>query len=42
MSACGVDGIAIGLVNYIEDFPVLRDEVLPRMERLGLRQPVAT
>ena len=42
MSACGVDGIAIGLVNYIEDFPVLRDEVLPRMERLGLRQPVGT
>jgi alkanesulfonate monooxygenase SsuD/methylene tetrahydromethanopterin reductase-like flavin-dependent oxidoreductase (luciferase family) len=41
MSDCGVDGMAIGLVNYIEDFPTLRDEVLPRMERLGLRQPVA-
>ena len=41
MSECGVDGIAIGLVNYITDFPVLRDEILPRMERLGLRLPVS-
>jgi hypothetical protein len=24
-------------VNYVDDFPALRDEVLPRMERLGLR-----
>jgi hypothetical protein len=31
--------MAIGLVNYIDDFPLLRDEVLPRMERAGLRQP---
>ena len=30
-------GIAIGLVNYISDFPVLLDEILPRLERLGLR-----
>jgi alkanesulfonate monooxygenase SsuD/methylene tetrahydromethanopterin reductase-like flavin-dependent oxidoreductase (luciferase family) len=35
----GLDGMAIGLVNYIDDFPLLRDEVLPRMERAGLRQP---
>jgi len=41
MSECGVDGIAIGLVNYITDFPVLRDEILPRIERLGLRLPVS-
>jgi alkanesulfonate monooxygenase SsuD/methylene tetrahydromethanopterin reductase-like flavin-dependent oxidoreductase (luciferase family) len=39
MNELGVDGIAIGLVNYITDFPVLRDEILPRMERLGLRLP---
>ncbi len=38
LSAAGVNGMAIGLVNYIEDFPALRDEVLPRMARLGLRQ----
>ena len=40
MSDCGLDGIAIGLVNYITDFPVLRDEILPRLERLGLRRGV--
>lgn len=34
----GMDGMAIGLVDYIGDFPVLRDEILPRMERLGLRR----
>ncbi|MDO9443580.1 MAG: LLM class flavin-dependent oxidoreductase [Beijerinckiaceae bacterium] len=37
MSEAGLDGMAIGLVNYIDDFPALRDEVLPRMQRLGLR-----
>ena len=35
----GLDGMAIGLVNYIDEFPHLRDEVLPRMERRGLRRP---
>lgn len=35
----GLDGMAVGLVNYITEFPHLRDEVLPRMERLGLRSP---
>ncbi len=35
----GLDGIAIGMVNCIEEFPMLRDEVLPRMEHLGLRRP---
>jgi hypothetical protein len=30
--------MAVGLVNYITDFPALREEVLPRMARLGLRQ----
>jgi len=38
LSEAGVNGMAIGLVNYITDFPALRDEVLPRMARLGLRQ----
>ena len=37
LSDAGLDGMAVGLVNYIADFPVLRDEVLPRMARLGLR-----
>ena len=38
MSDAGLDGMAIGLVNYVKDFPALRDEVLPRMARLGLRE----
>jgi alkanesulfonate monooxygenase SsuD/methylene tetrahydromethanopterin reductase-like flavin-dependent oxidoreductase (luciferase family) len=39
MSEAGLDGMAIGLVNYVSEFPHLRDGVLPRMERLGIRQP---
>ena len=34
----GLDGMAIGLINYIDEFPHIRDEVLPRMERLGIRE----
>ena len=39
MANAGLDGMAVGLVNYINEFPHLRDGVLPRMERLGLRLP---
>lgn len=39
LSDSGLNGMAIGMVNYVDEFPVLRDEILPRMERLGLRQP---
>lgn len=38
ISDCGVDGLAFGLVNYLNDLPAFRDEVLPRLERLGLRE----
>jgi FMNH2-dependent dimethyl sulfone monooxygenase len=41
LHAAGLDGVAVGLVDYIADFPALRDEVVPRMERLGLRRPVS-
>jgi alkanesulfonate monooxygenase SsuD/methylene tetrahydromethanopterin reductase-like flavin-dependent oxidoreductase (luciferase family) len=41
ISEAGLDGMAVGLVNYIDEFPTLRDEILPRLERLGLRQPAA-
>ncbi len=37
LADAGLNGMAIGLVNYVRDMPYLRDEVLPRMERLGLR-----
>jgi dimethylsulfone monooxygenase len=39
MSDAGLSGLAFGLVNYIDEFPFVRDELLPRLERLGLRQP---
>lgn len=41
LSDMGVSGIAMGLVNYTEHFPYFRDEVLPRLERAGLRKEVA-
>ena len=39
LSDAGLDGMAIALVNYVRELPVIRDEILPRLERLGLRQP---
>ena len=38
LAGCGLSGMAVGLVNYVDDMPVIRDEILPRMQRLGLRQ----
>ena len=35
----GLDGLACGMINYVDDFPHIRDEILPRMERVGLRLP---
>jgi dimethylsulfone monooxygenase len=40
LSEAGLAGIAMGLVNYVDHFPYVRDEVLPRLERMGLRSPV--
>jgi alkanesulfonate monooxygenase SsuD/methylene tetrahydromethanopterin reductase-like flavin-dependent oxidoreductase (luciferase family) len=37
MADAGLEGMAIGLVNYIDEMPHVRDEVLPRLERLGVR-----
>jgi hypothetical protein len=31
-------GIAISFVNYLDELPFFRDEVLPRLGRLGVRQ----
>jgi alkanesulfonate monooxygenase SsuD/methylene tetrahydromethanopterin reductase-like flavin-dependent oxidoreductase (luciferase family) len=36
----GFSGIALSMVNYGAELPYFRDEVLPRLERLGLREPV--
>ena len=38
LSEAGLDGMALILVNYVNEMPVLRDEVLPRLERLKIRQ----
>jgi len=31
--------MAIGMVNYIDEIPFVEAELLPRMQRLGLRDP---
>jgi dimethylsulfone monooxygenase len=38
ISAAGFIGTTITFVNYVDEFPYFRDEVLPRLEKLGLRQ----
>jgi FMNH2-dependent dimethyl sulfone monooxygenase len=38
LSNAGLDGMAVILVNYVNEMPVLRDEVLPRLERLKIRE----
>ena len=38
LSDCGLDGMAIATVNYVQELPIIQNEVLPRLERLGLRQ----
>jgi alkanesulfonate monooxygenase SsuD/methylene tetrahydromethanopterin reductase-like flavin-dependent oxidoreductase (luciferase family) len=38
LSHAGVNGIGISLINYLNELPFVRDEVLPRLERLGLRE----
>lgn len=35
----GFSGTTLAFVNYAEDFPYFRDEVLPRLEARGLREP---
>lgn len=38
VSALGYTAMCSSFVNYNDEFPYFRDEVLPRLERLGLRQ----
>ena len=37
VSRAGVKGIAFSFVNYNDELPYFRDEVLPRLARMGLR-----
>jgi alkanesulfonate monooxygenase SsuD/methylene tetrahydromethanopterin reductase-like flavin-dependent oxidoreductase (luciferase family) len=38
LSGAGLTGIGVSFVNYLDELPYFRDEVLPRLERLGLRE----
>lgn len=40
LSESGFSGIAMGLVNYTQEFPYFATEVLPRLERIGLRESI--
>jgi hypothetical protein len=42
LSQAGFDGVAIGFVNYRQELPYFMQEVIPRLERMGLRRPVPT
>ena len=37
LADAGLDGMALASVNYVQEMPIIRDELLPRLERLGLR-----
>ena len=41
LSKAGLTGIAISLVNYLDELPYFCDEVIGRLERMGLREKVA-
>jgi FMNH2-dependent dimethyl sulfone monooxygenase len=38
--AAGFDGAAIDFVNYLDELPYFAQEVIPRLERMGIRKPV--
>jgi dimethylsulfone monooxygenase len=42
IARAGFSGIAMGFVNYLAEFPFFRDEVLPRLERAGVRSSKRT
>lgn len=35
----GFAGCTLSFVDYVQEFPYFRDEVLPRLEKMGLREP---
>ena len=38
--AAGFAGCTLSFVDYVKEFPIFAAEILPRLERLGLRQPL--
>lgn len=41
LSATGLAGTTLAFVDYAKEFPYFRDEVIPRLEKKGLRKPVS-
>ena len=39
MSAAGLAGTSVAFLDYLKEIPYFVQEVLPRLERLGLRRP---
>jgi len=39
ISEAGFAGTTLSFVDYVKEFPYFRDEVIPRLERKGLRSP---
>ena len=37
LQTAGLDGLAINFVDYLKELPYFATEVLPRLEKLGLR-----
>ena len=37
LPSAGARGIALSFVNYTDELPFFRDEVMPRLARMGLR-----
>jgi FMNH2-dependent dimethyl sulfone monooxygenase len=42
VAKAGFFGLTLGFVNALQEFPLVRDEVLPRLVARGLRAPVET
>ena len=40
LSATGIAGTTLAFVDYAKEFPYFKAEVIPRLEALGLRQPI--
>jgi FMNH2-dependent dimethyl sulfone monooxygenase len=38
LSQAGLRGVGVSLVNYADELPYFLDEVMPRLERMGLRE----
>ena len=40
LSEAGFTGVALSFVNYTKELPYFRDEVIPRLEKIGIRKRV--